>query len=90
MTDYYEIRDRVPRAEIDALARALAVPRVPELYRGPWQPERADEWAEGPSTLAGHVREGFVVRPMRHRIDLRNGRVILKRHGQGYLLRKGG
>lgn len=76
--------------EIDALAAVLDIPRVPELFRGPWDPDRADEWAEGPSTLAGHVREGFVVRPLKHRADPRLGRVILKRHGQGYLLRKGG
>lgn len=77
-------------SEIDTLAAVLDVPRVPELYRGPWDPSRATEWAEGPSTLAAHVREGFVVRPLVTRHHPRHGRVILKMHGQGYLLRKGG
>lgn len=76
--------------ELDDLCKSIDLPRVPELYRGPWTPERSDEWAEGQSTLAGHVREGFVVRPLATRYDIRAGRVIFKRAGQGYLLRKGG
>lgn len=77
-------------AEVDVLCSDLGLDRVPELYRGPWEPGRAEEWAEGKSTLADHVREGFVVKPLVERTDLRLGRVILKQHGQGYLLRKGG
>lgn len=61
---------------------------VPTLYRGPWAPERVSEWAEGPSTIADHVREGFVVKPTRERVA-HMGRVILKMHGEGYLTRKG-
>lgn len=38
--------------------------------------------------LAVYVREGFVVKPLRERYHPRLGRVILKRHGEGYLLRK--
>lgn len=66
--------------------------RVPELYRGPWSPELFSH-AEGQSVLAAvhgadHVREGWVLRPTRERVHLELGRVILKRHGEGYLLRK--
>lgn len=38
---------------------------------------------------ADHVREGFVVKPIRERQDPRLGRVFLKMAGEGYLLRKG-
>jgi len=37
-----------------------------------------------------HVREGFVVKPIVERWDPEIGRVILKRHGEGYLLRHKG
>lgn len=69
------------------LARALDLPVAPVLYRGPWSDDLRG-LAEGNSTLAAHVREGFVVCPVRERFDDRIGRVILKLHGQGYLLRK--
>jgi RNA ligase (TIGR02306 family) len=67
---------------------ALGLPMVPTLYRGAWDPSMSPGFAEGPSTLAGHVREGFVVRPAQERYDLRAGRVVLKMHGEGYLTRK--
>lgn len=77
-----------------ALAAELRLDTVPELHRGPWTPELAD-LAEGASALAdrhgaSHVREGWVLRPVRERHHERLGRVILKRHGEGYLTRKGG
>lgn len=88
------------------LMNRLGIPRVPELFRGPW-PDRADAeaaggaesaaWqsmcalAEGTTILGGgaNVREGFVARPVKERCE-HMGRVILKLHGAGYLLRKGG
>lgn len=73
-----------------ATCKELGLPLVPELYRGPWKPElRA--LAEGPSTVpgAGHVREGFVARPLVERWSDQIGRVVLKLHGEGYLTRKG-
>lgn len=72
-----------------ALCEANSIATVPELYRGPWS-ESLMSLAEGESTLAKHVREGFVVRPVRERRDPRHGRVVLKMVGQGYLLRKEG
>jgi RNA ligase (TIGR02306 family) len=75
----------------DEIARIIAedagLTWVPTLYRGPWH-KGLNELAEGQSLLAEHVREGFVVKPVTERWDRRVGRVILKRHGEGYLLRK--
>lgn len=70
------------------LANRLSLPVAPELYRGPWKPG-LEALAEGPTLLGGdHVREGWVGRPVKERFDSRVGRVILKRHGEGYLTRK--
>jgi hypothetical protein len=66
----------------------LELPAVPTLFVGPWDPERAREMAEGTSTLDNkHVREGIVVKPWAERWDDRIGRVILKLHGEGFLLK---
>lgn len=75
---------------LDAAAE-FGLPTVPELYRGPWSPALMDH-AEGKTVLGNgtHVREGFVVRPTQERTHPRLGRVLLKMHGQGYLLRKDG
>lgn len=80
--------------EMVALAVRLDLRTVPELYRGPWSPDLAT-LAEGDSLLATsnggrHVREGWVLRPVRERVHPALGRVILKRHGEGYLTRKSG
>jgi RNA ligase (TIGR02306 family) len=69
------------------LATELGFDWVPTLYCGPWDPE-LKALAEGNSQLAEHVREGFVVKPVRERYDDRLGRVILKLHGEGFLTRK--
>lgn len=69
----------------------LGLSLVPKLYRGPWSKDLVAH-AEGKSLIDGadHVREGLVVRPVKERFDERIQRVILKRHGEGYLLRKEG
>src|SRR3990172_4787771 len=73
--------------EFKEFARKLELPTVPELYRGPWSKDLMGH-AEGKTLLgADHVREGFVVRPLKERFDERIQRVILKRHGEAYLLR---
>jgi len=69
-----------------ALAARLELPVVPILYRGPWKTSLR-ELAEGKSTFADHVREGIVIRPAKERFDPAIGRVILKLHGEGFLLR---
>ncbi len=65
----------------------LGIPWVPVLYRGFWKPELSN-LCEGKSMLADNIREGFVVKPVKERYDDRIGRVILKRHGESFLLRK--
>ena len=70
------------------LAKLAKLNVVPTLYRGPWQGFNTHEFlAEGKSTFASHVREGFVVKPTKERWQDRFGRVILKLIGKDYLLR---
>lgn len=65
------------------------LPMAPVLYRGPWSNDlRA--LANGKSTIdPSHVREGIVVRPVLDRWDPKLGRVILKLHGEEFLLKAG-
>lgn len=61
----------------------------PPIFIGEWHDGLVD-LAEGKSLMADHVREGFVVKPLKERWDRSVGRVILKVVGEGYLLRKEG
>jgi RNA ligase (TIGR02306 family) len=71
------------------VAIAFDLEMAPILYIGEWHPEIVKAFAEGKSALdPSHVREGFVVKPLRERTHPRLGRVILKCKGEGYLLRK--
>jgi len=79
----------VDYGEMIKVCEKLCVPVVPALYIGPWSDELRSH-AEGKSTMADHVREGFVVRPLEERRNQYTGRTILKMVGEGYLLRKGG
>jgi RNA ligase (TIGR02306 family) len=77
----------------EGVTAALGLPVVPILYRGPWGKHKALlDLAEGGTfiTSGDHMREGFVVKPVRERWTEETGRVILKLVGEGYLLRKGG
>lgn len=78
-----------------AIAKYMDLPLVPELYRGPWSSE-LEEMRNGPSVLyPGHIREGYVVKPIKERHiefnpDVRHslsGRMILKHIGEAYKLR---
>lgn len=71
-----------------AVIKEIGLEPVPILHRGPWNRELL-ALCEGKSTLANHVREGFVVRPEKERYSNEAGRVIFKMIGEGYLLRKG-
>lgn len=62
--------------------------RVPVLYEGPHSGVTA-ELAEGVSTIAPHVREGFVVKPFFEASDPSIGRIALKCVGNGYHERGG-
>lgn len=71
-----------------ALAAGLHLAVAPPLYRGPWSWDLVKH-ADGKSTVdPSHVREGFVVRPVKERVDERLGRVILKMHGEAFLTLK--
>lgn len=92
----FDVLDTTSRRYLDygdfrAFAHSLGVETVPELHCGPWSTE-LHAHAEGKTTFGGadHVREGYVVRPIKERHDFKLGRVILKHVGENYLLRKGG
>ncbi len=72
------------------LTETLVIPRVPLLARRAWTGNASDyfQFAEGKTTLAGHVREGFVIKPVSGRTHNGGQRVILKLHGEGFLTRK--
>jgi len=72
-----------------SLCSDIGVCTVPLLYRGPWSLDKAFELAEGPDPInPKHCREGIVIKPTKERWNARLGRVILKLHGEGFLLRK--
>jgi len=73
-------------SDLEKLCTTLALPMVPMLYKGPWNLELI-ALAEGKTTLASHVREGFVVKPTKERWDQHIGRVIFKMIGEGYMLK---
>lgn len=77
---------------VAATCEAIGLPTVPVLAKGRFGDlgESLPGLAEGPSTLAGHVREGWVIKPAVERWDSRLGRVILKMHGESFLCRKEG
>jgi len=66
------------------------IPMVPVLYKGPFSKEKLTELTSGESTLAGHIREGVVVKSYWEKEDRKVGRKILKSISPEYLLRKGG
>jgi RNA ligase (TIGR02306 family) len=76
--------------EFVELAKKIDLPTVPVLYRGPWSKELLS-LAEGNTTIPGasNMKEGFVVRPVKERIE-HAGRCILKVISPQYRLRKGG
>jgi RNA ligase (TIGR02306 family) len=78
--------------EFKAQCDAFNVPRVPELYVGPYSLEVIKSHAKGNTTVAGakHLREGIVVRPVIERTHPKVGRVILKYISDAYLLWKDG
>lgn len=74
--------------DLVSLCSSLGLPMAPLLYRGPWH-EGLRELANGQSTLdPSHIREGIVVRPAKERVA-KFGRVILKLHGEAFLLKTG-
>ena len=71
-----------------AICETYSVPTVPILYRGPFNMEEIRKASDGESRLAGHIREGVVVRPIAERNHPEVGRLVMKYLGQTYLLKK--
>jgi RNA ligase (TIGR02306 family) len=74
------------------LMKRLDLPVVPIIHQGGWDKSKVQEWSNGKSLMpfVDHIREGFVVKPVKFRYDPQISRVILKRHGEDYLTRKEG
>lgn len=81
--------DYLDSAALDAALAELGLPGVPCLGVLPFDHDAAVAMAEGQSTLADHVREGVVVRPVAERRNDAVGRVILKAIGNGFHNRRG-
>mgnify|MGYP001607888448 CR=1 FL=1 len=90
----FDVMDAKKRVYLDyddavRFAADIAVPMVPLLYRGPYDHDVLVALGEGPSTIhPEHVREGFVVKRAKESWDEHIQRVLLKYHGQGFLLKK--
>jgi RNA ligase (TIGR02306 family) len=74
--------------EFEKVCAKYGVKTVPVLWRGPFSMAKAKELADGVSTMAGHIREGTVVYPVREREDPKVGRAVLKFIGTEYELSK--
>lgn len=72
------------------LCRTARIPTVPLLYEGQWDRAAIEPLASGPSTLAAHIREGVVIKPVIERRSPRGERVIAKWISPDYLTRKSG
>lgn len=72
-----------------AFVNDIGLETVPILFKGAWTSE-LKEFRNGKSTISGanHMREGFVVKPVKERYSQHAGRVIFKLVGEDYLLRK--
>lgn len=82
--------DYLPVEPFFAAMERFGIPAVPELYRGPFSADAVAAHTAGRSTLAGHIREGVVIKPLAPRTDDELGRVMLKSVSSDYLTRKGG
>jgi RNA ligase (TIGR02306 family) len=64
------------------------IPTVPELYVGKFKDIDLKTFTEGKSTLANHIREGVVIKPLIEDTHPKIGRKILKYISSEYLLAK--
>ena len=62
--------------EVDFL-NSIGLTPVPLLYRGPFSLDLL-KYAEGEAFSGGHIREGFVMKPVRETITDQHGRLIVK------------
>ena len=73
----------------EARTAANHLPWVPELYRGPYAEERVKNFIDGTSIIpmAGHLKEGIVIRTFNELKDPLLGRIVLKAVSNSYLER---
>ena len=81
--------------DLRALCACHGVDMVPLLKVGALDREELKTLASGDTTLCengspANIREGLVIRPVKDRRDLKEGRVILKFVSEDYLSRRGG
>lgn len=91
--DVMQVKDRKYLNYDDAckLLDELGLPKVPLIYRGPYDKDVVEPLVEGASLMTTqHPKEGFVIAPAIERISPKCGRIKLKAISQWYLLRKGG
>jgi RNA ligase (TIGR02306 family) len=83
-------QDYVDYSVFATFAGLLDIPRVPEVYVGPYSDTLLEQCTKGNTTVKGatHVREGVVVKPLKERTDYRGNRVVYKSINDAYLLRK--
>lgn len=83
-----ERNDYVNFNEFETIMMELGLPMAPVLYRGPYSEDKVYELANGKSILDNsHIREGVVIRPVNERWHDKLGRVILKMHGEKFLMK---
>lgn len=79
--------DFVDNDELVRLLKVFGVDMVPILYEGPFSISKIKELSNGKSSLADHIREGVVVRPVVERFsNLVCRRLVMKYVGDDYLL----
>lgn len=81
----FDILDRGQWLDYDDARSLLPDQWVPVLYRGPFDPDKCRELALLDSTLAPHISEGVVIRPVVNRYERDLGRVQLKLVSARYL-----
>src|SRR5579875_3726333 len=85
--DLYTAQGFADYDDFVAFCERYGLPRVPEIYRGPFSKTVMQHHTDGGSTIAAHLREGVIIRPVREREELDIGRVILKSVSGDYLTR---
>lgn len=72
----------------ETIAKAMGIETVPVLFKGPWAPE-LEELRNGMDPIGKtHVREGFVLKPIKEQWNQWTKRTCFKYVGENYKLRK--
>lgn len=79
--------------DLHSYCTALNLQMVPVVYVGPFSKDTMEDVTSGKEVVSGdesNIREGVVIKPVKERVDVELGRVILKSVSEDYLLRKNG